>query len=240
MRKILFLAAAAILIVVCIFTLRHGATAKVANTGSSASGNPTINDDRESGKLANRPNTEPANSSSAGGKKVRAGVERRSLMLGVDDRAALADLKAGTNLDEVKNFANELLASDTDPRSWNYGNMVYAGNSLLGRVAIREGKLDEARRYLIEAGRTPGSSQLNSFGPDFALARELLAANEYDTVLEFLELVRLFWANPEHRTDDWGIRLAKENLMQLEAWKSQIAQHQVPEDPKWREPILLR
>ncbi len=105
---------------------------------------------------------------------------------------------------------------------------------MLGRNALREGKLDEAKQHLLAAGHTPGSPQLNSFGPGFILARELAEKGERDTVIAFLELVARFWANPDERTEANSKRVASENLKQLESWKTQLRTGKVPDHPKWR------
>src|SRR5438034_904853 len=81
------------------------------------------------------------------------------------------------------------LAANTDPKNWNYGNVVDAMNQVLGRAALRQGNRDEARRALLAAGATPGSPQLNSYGPTFVLAREMLGKGEKDVVLQYLDSV---------------------------------------------------
>jgi hypothetical protein len=69
------------------------------------------------------------------------------------------DLPAKTRED-----ANAVLsASDKYRSDWNYGNAVHKANLALGRVALRDGDIEQAKHYLIEAGKTPGSPQLNSF-----------------------------------------------------------------------------
>ena len=112
--------------------------------------------------------------------------------------------------------------------------MIFNGHTLLGRVALREGKLDEAKQHLLAAGHTSGSPQLNSYGPGFILARELAEKGERDTVIAFLELVARFWANPDERTEANSKRIANENLKRLESWKTQLRTGKVPDHPKWR------
>ncbi len=146
---------------------------------------------------------------------------------------ALASLEAGLDFVAVKSFAEATLAKNKDAKSWNYGNMILNGHTLLGRIALREGKLDEAKQHLLAAGHTPGSPQLNSFGPGFILARELAEKGERDTVIAFLELVAHFWANPDERTEANSKRVASENLKQLESWKTQLRTGKVPDHPKW-------
>jgi hypothetical protein len=147
---------------------------------------------------------------------------------------AAAALESGSELGEVKGAAQEMLANNTDTKSWNYGNVTYSANELLGRVALREGDLDAAKKYLLTAGKTKGSPQLNSFGPNFTLARELAEKGERDTVIEFLDLVGLFWANPDKAKEGNARNVATDNRKQLDAWKQQIQDGKIPTDQKWR------
>ena len=62
--------------------------------------------------------------------------------------------------------------------NWNYGNATHKINNLNGRMALRDGNIDNAKIFLIEAGKTQGSPQLNSFGPNMSLAKELLEKGE--------------------------------------------------------------
>lgn len=150
------------------------------------------------------------------------------------EHVALASLEAGLDFVAVKSFAEATLAKNKDAKSWNYGNMIFNGHTLLGRVAHREGKLDEAKKHLLAAGHTPGSPQLNTFGPDFILARELAEKGEADTVIAFLDLVARFWANPDEKIGANSKRVARMNLKQLESWKKQLRAGKVPDHPKWR------
>jgi hypothetical protein len=122
---------------------------------------------------------------------------------------ALADMaKAALNagdLPKAKSYANELLSlAPQNRKDWNYGNAIYFGNFVLGRVALRGGDVAGARMYLLESARTPGSPQLNSFGPNVALAKELLDKGERDTVLEYFALCRSFWKLERGLLDQWS------------------------------------
>ena len=147
---------------------------------------------------------------------------------------AKAAFESGSELGEVKGAAQEMLANNTDVKSWNYGNVIYAANELLGRVALREGNIEAAKKHLLAAGKTKGSPQLNSFGPSFTLARELAEKGERDTVIEFLDLVGRFWANPEERKEGNARNVATDNRKQLDAWKQQIQDGKIPTDHKWQ------
>ena len=71
--------------------------------------------------------------------------------------------------------------------------------------------MKNAEKYLLDAGKTPGSPQLNSFGPNMELARELLEKGEKETVLKYLDLCSKFWVLGKSRLQEWSgaIKLGK-------------------------------
>jgi hypothetical protein len=79
------------------------------------------------------------------------------------------------------------------PCNWNYGNAIHNANSILGLVALRNVRKAEAVSYLAASGATPGSPQLNTFGPSLRLARELASAGEHAAVASYLSSVKRFW-----------------------------------------------
>jgi len=124
-------------------------------------------------------------------------------------------------IDEARRFATELLAiapkirptdydkpdslydHDTEGNSvhTNYGVALFDGNMVLGRIALREHRLADAKSYLLKSGMTPGACTLNSFGPNMSLAQDLLNAGQRDTVLQFFKECRRFWRND--KLDSW-------------------------------------
>jgi hypothetical protein len=74
---------------------------------------------------------------------------------------------------------------------------------VLGRIALSKGDLKSAAQYLIRSGGTPGSPQLDTFGPDMRLARKLIQHGEKDAVLQYLDLCRKFWREGGATLDDW-------------------------------------
>ena len=108
-------------------------------------------------------------------------------------------------IDKATDYANELLLTAPQHREdWNYGNAVHDGNMVLGLLAVRQGNIRTAAQYLLDAGATPGSPQLNSFGPDMSLAKALLEKGERDTVLEYFSRCRKFWKMGEQNLDAWS------------------------------------
>jgi hypothetical protein len=108
-------------------------------------------------------------------------------------------------IDDAKNYATELLAlASKFQGNWNYGNAIQDGNLVLGRIAVHDGKIEDAKNYLLEAGKSPGSPQMDSFGPNMSLAKDLLEKGERDTVLQYFELCRKFWKDDYGKLDEWS------------------------------------
>jgi hypothetical protein len=105
----------------------------------------------------------------------------------------------------AKQYAVQLLA-DAEPfkNNWNYGNAIFEANSILGRIALASGDLPSAEKYLLAAGKTPGSPQLGSFGPNMTLAREMLKKGDKKTVLAFFEECSRFWLMGRQKLGDWA------------------------------------
>jgi hypothetical protein len=96
---------------------------------------------------------------------------------------------------------------------WNYGNAIHFGHSVLGLLALREGDLNLAVDELWKSGETPGSPQLNTFGPTMQLAKELLQAGHTNPVLTYFKQCRSFW----RMGSTW-----------LDLWESKVVSGQVP------------
>lgn len=106
-------------------------------------------------------------------------------------------------IEQAQSWAAQLLSQGTtDKNDWNYGNAIHRGHIILGRIAFLSGNLAAARDHLIAAGETPGSPQLNSFGPSMTLAKELLEKGERDAVLRYFQMCANFWKN-HSELDAW-------------------------------------
>jgi tetratricopeptide (TPR) repeat protein len=127
----------------------------------------------------------------------------RDYLLSELAKAALAADKS----QKAKEYAEKMLSQNSP--GWNYGNNIHYGNIILGKIALASNDIEQARKRLIEAGKTPGSPQLNSFGPSMSLANELLEKGEKDVVLEYFELCSKFWKSDSYlqRLDKWTIEV---------------------------------
>lgn len=113
------------------------------------------------------------------------------------------DFDAG-NMELARSEANELLAlAPENKKRFDYGDAIYDANLVLGRIAVKEDRIDDAKRFLLAAGQTPGSPNLFSFGPRMSLAKDLLDKGEKDTVLSFFSECRRFWGTGGRQLDRW-------------------------------------
>ncbi len=130
-------------------------------------------------------------------------------------------------------YASQMLRENTNRKAWYYGNVVHEGNQILGLAALQEGRVADAKKYLIAAGKTPGSPQIDSFGPNMMLAQQLLDKGEKETVIQYLDLVAKFWAyTPPEKLKKYEKRkpgssalfklLNNEHRKQIDDWKKQI------------------
>jgi tetratricopeptide (TPR) repeat protein len=120
------------------------------------------------------------------------------------DDAAKENFNVG-KIEDADNYAKELLKlAPSFQGNWNYGNAIQDGNLVLGRIAVRDGQIEVAKKYLLEAGKSPGSPTMDSFGPSMSLAKDLLEKGERDTVLQYFELCRKFWKDDYGKLDQWS------------------------------------
>jgi tetratricopeptide (TPR) repeat protein len=142
-----------------------------------------------------------------GDRDERAAEERESLLPSI----ATVALEAGETA-KARSYAEEMLQAGGDATGWNAGNLIHHGHLVLGRLALRDGDTKTAQEHLLAAGKTKGSPQLNSFGPNMTLAKELLEKGERQTVLEYFKLCGAFWKNSD-----------------LEAWTKAVQAGNIPE-----------
>ena len=107
--------------------------------------------------------------------------------------AAMAAFHLG-KYDRARELAEKALAlAPSYKKNWNYGNALHFAHSVLGLLALNNGDVSEASSELKHAGATPGSPQLDSFGPTMQLAKALLQHGQSEAVLAYLRQCRSFW-----------------------------------------------
>ncbi len=125
--------------------------------------------------------------------------------------AAKQSFAAG-KVEDARKYAQELMALLPSFRQdREYGNAAHDANLTLGRIAVREGRTDDAKRHLIESVRTPGARQMD-YGPNLSLAKDLLEKGERQVVLDYFALCRKFW-----------------NYARLDEWSQQVKEGRIPD-----------
>lgn len=141
----------------------------------------------------------------------------RTVLVGLIAEAALA---CGRQDDASLRAREMLRAAESEAPSWNTGNQVYEANAILGRVALARGDRRVALEHLTAAGRTPGSPQLNSFGPELELADALLKIGERAAVVAFLRDIQRFWKSGRDRIDVWCAQIDRGETPRLDRFGS--------------------
>ncbi len=119
------------------------------------------------------------------------------------NRASKNALKEGKT-EEAQKLANELLEmARARTNDWNFGNAIQDSNQVLGRIALAKGDLAEAKKRLLDSADSKGSPQMNSFGPNMRLAKELLGKGETEVVLEYFSRCRAFWKRGDEQLASW-------------------------------------
>ena len=123
----------------------------------------------------------------------------------------------GDDFDKVKELAKEILGLAAVYRcNWNYGNAIHNTNRILGLVSLRNGDVNSAAEYLLKAGKSTGSPQLNTFGPELDLANELLQRGKVDAVTAYLKDIKSFWEMNNGQIDAWLAEIEKGGKPQLD------------------------
>jgi len=87
--------------------------------------------------------------------------------------------------------------------NWNYGNAVHDANRYLGLMRLKNGNTAGAVEHLLRAGKSTGSPQLDTFGPELDLANELLKQGSAEPVMEYLRDIKRFWRLDQGQVVAW-------------------------------------
>ncbi|MCE3002233.1 MAG: hypothetical protein LW860_05965 [Xanthomonadaceae bacterium] len=116
--------------------------------------------------------------------------------------------------------------------NWNHGNVIHDANRALGLVALARGDVDAAERFLEASGKSNGSPQLDSFGPELDLADALLQRGRTAAVVHYLKDVQRFWK-------DDGAALVDVWLAQIERGEKPRLNRFGPRPPRAGTIVLL-
>ena len=75
------------------------------------------------------------------------------------------------------------------------------GHTLLGLVACRQGRVDDAAQHLLASGDLTPDYRLSAYGPSLRLIRALLNVGEWECGLDFLRAWKGMW--DDSRIDEW-------------------------------------
>jgi tetratricopeptide (TPR) repeat protein len=115
---------------------------------------------------------------------------------------AIDAFEAGDTV-RAQKYAQELARHDD-------ADALHQGNVILGRLALKNGNLEEAKARLLAAGKIPGSSPvLSSFGPNMKLAQELLMKGEKEVVLQYFDECAVFWKYGANKLDEWKLAVGQ-------------------------------
>ncbi|MCQ4164709.1 hypothetical protein [Tahibacter harae] len=92
--------------------------------------------------------------------------------------------------------------------NWNFGNAIHDAHAALGMEALHRGDVSAAASFLVQAGRSPGSPQLDTFGPDLDLAKAVLNAGRKDAVAAYLWGIGRFWKEDDGLVERWKLDLS--------------------------------
>jgi hypothetical protein len=152
--------------------------------------------------------------------------ERRKSTLAEDEKALAAaktdedrfvvatrachDAAAVGDFEKAVRYGDEALKlAETFKSSWNYGNAIHHVHLARGHAALARDDVSTAIAELHAAGATPGSPQLDSFGPNMALAKALLARGKRDAVLSYLDQCGEFWKDDYGALGKWRAAIEK-------------------------------
>jgi hypothetical protein len=123
---------------------------------------------------------------------------------GLPANLPLLAFEAG-DMSTAQTYAQRVL-DDASRLRFDYGNAIHKGNLVLGRIAVREGRIADAVKFLRASVEMSGSPSLNSFGPNMTLAKDLLENGDpraTEAVLAYFELCRKFWTLGNAKLDYW-------------------------------------
>ena len=80
---------------------------------------------------------------------------------------------------------------------------VQRANTILGRVALRTGRLADAKQYLLDSADPGAAKDIALSGPTLVLAKELIEQGERDVVLRYLEICLKLWPRGENILRIW-------------------------------------
>jgi hypothetical protein len=136
-------------------------------------------------------------------------------------RYILLDTAAKTAMELKQSLKAQVYAKELEARAasyntdWNYASAIHNSRIILGRVALQDGDIEKAKRYLAAAGSVDGSDILDRSGPDLILANALLARGETKAVVSYLQSCKRFWHKGRNQLNEWLKQIGSGNTTTL-------------------------
>jgi hypothetical protein len=115
---------------------------------------------------------------------------------------AISAFESGDLL-KAKQYATQLLDTSKLKDEDLVADNLHIANTVLGRLALRNGDIEEAKRRLLASAPEHGSAILNSYGPRMSLAAELLDRGQRDVVVAYLDKCARFWKFDHGQLSQW-------------------------------------
>lgn len=88
-------------------------------------------------------------------------------------------------------------------------------NDVLGRLALRDGDLEQAKEYLLKAATLPNGRAIEAPGPRMLLAQALLDRGEREFVLQYLLKMKTSWPSGVTQIGYWSAEIRKDKPVRL-------------------------
>ena len=95
----------------------------------------------------------------------------------------------------AEEWARKAIDQFTNPES------VHVGNQVLGNIALRKQKVDEAEKFLLASADVKGGRRGASFWPEMDLAQQLLTLDRHDAVAKYLDSGSEVWKRFSERLE---------------------------------------
>ncbi len=121
---------------------------------------------------------------------------------------------AGTTLSKELLRLNKIV-----PETWNYGNAIHHSHTIISLVKFERNQIDSAKNHLVKSSKTPGSPQLDSFGPTLMLAQKLADHGEIQSCIKYLKNCSQFWKMDNGKVSTWLNQLENGNVPNMYTWQ---------------------
>ena len=81
--------------------------------------------------------------------------------------------------------------------------IIHDSNDVLGRIALRNGDVPQAKERLLKAADLPPGESFATNGPDMLLAQALLDRGERETVVQYLKKIDTSWSSGHFFLQRW-------------------------------------